>query len=309
MMKHYLVTGGAGFIGSHLVDWLLQSGDRVTVLDDFSTGRRENLSAQARLEVMTADVMEVEARDFSGPFDGLVHLAALPSVNDSWTELRRAHDLNLTATLRVLELARALKIPRLVYASSAAVYGNPARIPVQESDATLPLSPYGLQKLAGEHYGRLLAAEGVLTFVALRFFNVFGPRQVASSPYSGVISNFADALRCDKRITINGDGTQTRDFIYVTDVARGINRALLAANLAPFVVCNLGTGRAVSIRELAEMMRKNYPTWNGSIEMAPVPPGDIGQSQASTTAAKRVLDFQPEQSLEGGLAAMATAES
>lgn len=306
-MGNYLVTGGAGFIGSHLVEHLLANDHAVTVLDDFSTGRREHLPTHARLALIEADLLRVGADRFSGSYDGVVHLAALPSVNDSWTDLLRAHKLNLTATLRVIELAQGAGIPRMVYASSAAVYGDPLRVPVQEDDTTLPLSPYGLQKLAGEHYGRLLASEGGITFVGLRFFNVFGPRQVATSPYSGVISKFAAAFRAGESITINGDGSQTRDFVYVTDIVRGIAQALSLTGLPPFSVCNLGTGRAVSIQELAGIMQKLFPGWQGSIATAPALPGDIAHSQASLAAAQSLLSYCSEISLETGLAQLLAA--
>ncbi len=306
-MGNYLITGGAGFIGSHLVEHLLRTGHRVTVLDDFSTGRRENLPTHPKLSVMEADLLRLAADELSQRFDGLVHLAALPSVNDSWTALQRAHELNLTATLRVIEWARSLGIPRMVYASSAAVYGDPVRVPVHEDDATSPLSPYGLQKLTGEHYGRLLAGEGGLQFVALRFFNVFGPRQVATSPYSGVISKFAAALRADQSITINGDGSQTRDFVYVADLVRGIAQALSVPNLPPFTVCNLGTGRSVSIGQLAGVMQALFPDWTGNITHGPALPGDIAHSQATVAAAQSLLNFRPEISLEAGLAKLLVA--
>ena len=303
-MSHYLITGGAGFIGSHLVELLLQEGHRVTVIDDFSTGKRENLPSQRELSVVAADLLSITRDQLAGPFDAIVHLAALPSVNDSWTDVMAAHQLNLTATVRVLELASAMRILKIVYASSAAVYGNPQSTPIVEEHLTLPLSPYGLQKLASEQYGRVFAQNQTLSFVALRFFNVFGPRQVATSPYSGVISKFASAMRAGQPIKIHGDGQQTRDFVYVTDIARGIAQALEMAGLESYVVCNLGTGRAVSIRELAETMRAIFPHWKGSIQSAPAPPGDIVHSQASIAVAGRLLGFRPAYSLETGLARM-----
>ncbi|MEP6822168.1 MAG: NAD-dependent epimerase/dehydratase family protein [Chthoniobacterales bacterium] len=306
-MGHYFVTGGAGFIGSHLVEHLLGNDHAVTVIDDFSTGRRENLPTHPRLAVIEADILRFAADQFSQRFDGLVHLAALPSVNDSWAELQRAHELNLTATLRVIEWARSLGIPRFAYASSAAVYGDPVRVPVQEDDVTLPLSPYGLQKLAGEHYGRLLARKGELKFVALRFFNVFGPRQVATSPYSGVISKFAASFRAGRSITINGDGSQTRDFVYVADLVHGIVQALSVAKLPTFAVCNLGTGRSVSIGQLADILRTLFPDWKGKIENGPALPGDITHSQASVAAAQSLLGYRPDVSLEAGLAKLLAA--
>ena len=303
-MANYLITGGAGFIGSHLVEFLLEAGHQVTVVDNFSTGRRENLPAHSNLALVEGDILKITPEQISGKFVGLVHLAALPSVNNSWTDVMVAHELNLTATVRVLELARAMGMGRIVYASSAAVYGNPRSVPIGEEDLAMPVSPYGLQKLASERYGQLFAASQTLTFVSLRFFNVFGPRQVATSPYSGVISKFAAAMRTGQSIKIYGDGQQTRDFVYVTDIARGIAGALETPDLPPYLVCNLGTGQAVSIRQLAEAMRLNFPDWKGRIETAPAPPGDIVHSQASISAAERLLGYTPAHSLEAGLARM-----
>lgn len=303
-MSNYLITGGAGFIGSHLVERLLGGGYQVTVIDNFSTGRRENLSPHSRLTLVEGDILEVGPEQLGGRFDGVVHLAAVASVNDSWSDVMGAHRLNLTATVRVLELARALRIPRFVFASSAAVYGNPAQVPIREGQATLPLSPYGLQKLASEHYGRLLAQSETLSFVALRFFNVFGPRQVPNSPYSGVISKFVAALRSDQPVIIYGDGEQTRDFVYVADIAAGMVQALESARPEPYLVCNLGTGRAVTIRALAEKLRALFPEWKGSIETAPAPLGDIAHSRADISVAARQLGYRPAESLESGLARM-----
>jgi UDP-glucose 4-epimerase len=197
-----------------------------------------------------------------------------------------------------------MSIPRIVFASSAAVYGDPQSVPISEEHLTLPLSPYGLQKLASEQYGRLFGQNQTLSFVALRIFNVFGPRQVATAPYSGVISKFASAMRSGRPIKIYGDGKQTRDFVYVTDVTRGIAQALETASLDPFIICNLGTGRAVSIRELAETMRAMFPDWKGDFQPAPAPPGEIVHSQASIAAAGRRFGFRPAYSLEAGLARM-----
>lgn len=305
-MAHYLVTGGAGFIGSHLIELLLQTGHRVTAIDDFSTGKRDNLPDANALTVIEADLLTLTRDQLAGPFDAVVHLAALPSVNDSWAQLAQAHALNLTATVRVLDLAQKLDIPRIVYASSAAVYGNPDAVPIKEGDRTQPLSPYGLQKLASEDYGRLFARKD-FSFVALRFFNVFGTRQVATSPYSGVITKFATAMRTNQPVTIFGGGTQTRDFVYVKDIADGILLALQASGLEPFTVCNLGGGSAVSVLQLAETMRALFPDWTRPFQHAAAPPGDIVQSQADISVAQRLLSYRPQYSLESGLAAMLRA--
>jgi UDP-glucose 4-epimerase len=305
-MAHYLVTGGAGFIGSHLVDRLLRSGHRVTVVDDFSTGLRENLPVDDELVILAADLLRLVPNEFAGSFDAVVHLAGLPSVTDSWSQIATTHALNLTATVRVIELAQQLGISRIVYGSSAAVYGNPDSVPIRETHRLRPLSPYGLQKSASEAYGRLFAREN-FSFVALRFFNVFGPRQVATSPYSGVITKFARAMRANQPVTIFGDGTQTRDFVYVKDIAEGISRALEAPNLEPFTACNLGCGRAISVLELAETVRRFFPQWRSGFQHVPAPPGDIVQSAADISAAQRWLSYRPQYSLETGLAELSQA--
>src|ERR1041384_3282269 len=176
-MAHYLITGGAGFIGSHLVEWLLAAGHRLTVIDDFSTGRRENLPPHPQLAIVARDLLGLTREHLQGPFDAGAQLAALPSVSDSWTQLAKAHAINLTGTVRVIELAQQLKIPRLVFASSAAVYGDTDVVPIEETQPLPPASSYSLKKKASEEYGRLLAGRDFF-FVTLRFFNVFGPRQV-----------------------------------------------------------------------------------------------------------------------------------
>lgn len=302
-MAHYLITGGAGFIGSHLVERLLAEDHRVTVLDDLSSGRRENLPETSGLALVVADLLSVRHEQLAGPFDAVVHLAALPSVNDSWTQLAAAHAINLTGTVRVIELAQALGIPRIVYASSAAVYGDATVFPIAETAPLQPLSPYGLQKFASEEYGRLLAREN-LTFVALRFFNVFGLRQVAGSPYSGVITKFASAMRANEPVTIFGGGGQTRDFVYVQDIVTGLVLALQATGLKPFTVCNLGGGSVVSITQLAEAMRALFPKWEAGFRQAAAPPGDIVRSEADIAVARHLLGYEPRFSLTSGLSEM-----
>jgi UDP-glucose 4-epimerase len=302
-MAHYLITGGAGFIGSHVVEWLLKSDHRVTVIDDFSAGRRENLPTHSELSIVAQDLLCLRNEELTGPFHAVLHLAALPSVNASWSNLLQAHAVNLSATVRVIELAQQLRIPRIVYASSAAVYGDADIVPIEEMHRLRPTSPYGLQKASGEEYGRLCAGKN-LSFVALRFFNVFGPRQVADSPYSGVITIFAQAMRENQPITIFGGGGQTRDFVFVKDIARGIASALEISELNPFTVCNFGSGAAVAIRQLVSTMRQFFPEWSGAIKEAPARHGDIVRSAAEISAAQRLLSYRPRYSLESGLAEM-----
>ena len=302
-MAHYLITGGAGFIGSHLVEWLLESGHRVTVIDDFSAGARDYLPTHSELSIVEQDLLRLTNNELTGPFHAIVHLAALPSVTASWSNLLQAHAVNLTATVRVIELAQQLGIPRIVYASSAAVYGDSDVVPIEEMQRLRPTSPYGVQKVAGEEYGRLCSSKN-LSFVALRFFNVFGPRQVAGSPYSGVITIFAQAMRENRPITIFGGGGQTRDFVFVKDIALGIASALEMSNLNPFTVCNLASGTAVTIRQLVATMRQFFPEWSGSIKEAPARLGDIVRSSADISAARNLLSYQSRYSLESGLAEM-----
>ena len=302
-MAHYLITGGAGFIGSHLVEWLLESGHRVTVIDDFSAGTRDNLPTHSELSIVEQDLLRLTNNELTGPFHAIVHLAALPSVTASWSNLLQAHAVNLTATVRVIELAQQLGIPRIVYASSAAVYGDSDVVPIEEMQRLRPTSPYGVQKVAGEEYGRLCSSKN-LSFVALRFFNAFGPRQVAGSPYSGVITIFAQAMRENRPITIFGDGGQTRDFVFVKDIALGIASALEMSDLNPFTVCNLASGTAVTIRQLVATMRQFFPEWSGSIKEAPARLGDIVRSSADISAARNLLSYQSRYSLESGLAEM-----
>ena len=302
-MAHYLITGGAGFIGSHLVEWLLESGHRVTVIDDFSAGTRDNLPTHSELSIVEQDLLRLTNNELTGPFHAIVHLAALPSVTASWSNLLQAHAVNLTATVRVIELAQQLGIPRIVYASSAAVYGDSDVVPIEEMQRLRPTSPYGVQKVAGEEYGRLCSSKN-LSFVALRFFNVFGPRQVAGSPYSGVITIFAQAMRENRPITIFGGGGQTRDFVFVKDIALGIASALEMSDLNPFTVCNLASGTTVTIRQLVATMRQFFPEWSGSIKEAPARLGDIVRSSADISAARNLLSYQSRYSLESGLAEM-----
>jgi len=302
-MAHYLITGGAGFIGSHLVEWLLESGHRVTVIDDFSAGTRDNLPTHSELSIVEQDLLRITNNELTGPFHAIVHLAALPSVTASWSNLLQAHAVNLTATVRVIELAQQLGIPRIVYASSAAVYGDSDVVPIEEMQRLRPTSPYGVQKVAGEEYGRLCSSKN-LSFVALRFFNVFGPRQVAGSPYSGVITIFAQAMGENRPITIFGGGGQTRDFVFVKDIALGIASALEMSDLNPFTVCNLASGTAVTIRQLVATMRQFFPEWSGSIKEAPARLGDIVRSSADISAARNLLSYQSRYSLESGLAEM-----
>jgi UDP-glucose 4-epimerase len=302
---HFLITGGLGFIGSHLVEQLLSEDHTITIVDDLSSGRRDNVPGDDRINLIVKNVLDLDATDVSAPIHGAAHLAAIASVNSSWTHARLSHDSNLTSTLRMIELCAALKIPRLVFASSAAVYGEPKRTPIDENHPTRPISPYGLQKLMSEEYGRLFADRVGFSFIALRVFNAYGPRQVADSPYSGVISRFLQSARAGQPATLYGDGFQTRDFVYVKDVATAFVRALTGAGKAgDTLVCNIGTGQPISIRDLASYIAKFAESGSLNPSHAPSPPGDIKHSCANISAAQRFLGFEPRYPLEQGLTLM-----
>ena len=238
-----LVTGGAGFIGSHFVDLVVSLGGQVVVVDDLSSGAVDNFAGHRSIEFVKKNFQTCEAWDFAGSFDAIVHLAALPSVATSWEQPMQAHELNLSLTLHAITLTSELRVKRIVFASSAAVYGETKEVPTKESSQTSPSSPYGLQKLTSERYGELFARARGLSFVGLRFFKVYGPRQSQSSPYSGVISKFLAAMGKGLPVNITGDGEQTRDFIYVKDAAAALRAAVTKIpKETPWLVLNIGTG-------------------------------------------------------------------
>jgi len=310
-----VVTGGAGFIGSHVVDRLVERGCRVVVLDDFRTGKRENLArwAEARfrldgaepaVEIVTCDVsggifaaLAPLTRRF-GPVERIIHLAAQVSVVASVASPVSDSQVNYGATLQVLEYARALEVKKVVFASSAAVYGDVATFPVSEELRCRPVSPYGIHKYASElaldYYTSVL---GVAT-TALRFFNVYGPRQDPSSPYSGVISIFADRARAGSPLVIFGDGEQTRDFVYVGDVSRAVVGAALSDAATPAL--NIGTGTEITINQLARTLVE-LCGGRSPISHAPPRAGEIVRSVATVELARDLLGFAAETALVDGL--------
>ena len=252
-MPAYLVTGGCGFIGSHLIDALVRDGHQVRVLDDLSTGRRENLPQNAKLTVgSVADAALVA--DLMRGADGCFHLAAVASTqrsNEAWVDTHRS---NLSGTVCVLDAARVRQVP-VIYASSAAVYGAQGPWPIRETDALRPVTAYGADKLGSEHHARVAGLIHKVPTLGFRFFNVYGPRQDAHSPYSGVISIFVDRVLRNQEIDIHGDGTQVRDFIYVLDIVRFLTVGMAKASSEPRVF-NACTGRATSIQALASLIGK-----------------------------------------------------
>ena len=301
-MTKYLVTGGAGFIGSHVVDSLIALGKRVRVVDNLSTGKKENLIqyGPSVVEFIEADLVDpsVVANAVDG-IDCVIHIAALPSVPRSVKDPTASHLVNVDATLLLLEAARAAQVSRFVFASSSSVYGDSSILPKHEEMLPNPLSPYALQKLIGEQYLRLFSSLYGLDTVSLRFFNVFGPRQDPDSPYSGVISLFTAALSAGRQPKIYADGEQTRDFTYVSDVVA----AVVAASTAPGVsgkVINVACGGRVSVNDLFNTLRDVM-----GVDVDPIyqPPraGDVRDSQADNTLAKQLLGFRTMVTVEEGL--------
>lgn len=301
-IRHFIVTGGAGFIGSHVTEQLLLEGHRVTVVDNLTTGRLANLPNHSRLKLLRKNVLSCQPKDFTQPIDGIAHLAATPSITESWLHPLEAHHNNLSATIAVILLCQALHIPRLVFASSAAVYGNTTQSPISEEQETSPISPYGLQKLVSEQYANLFAQQLGLSFISLRLFNVFGARQAPTSQYSGVISIFTNAMQEGLPITIYGTGMQTRDFIYVKDVANAFTKALTISLPSGFCqACNVGTSETTSLLEIVNILKPWFPKWDSPMRFTTARPGDIQHSQADISRLSSILGFTPQWSVESGL--------
>ena len=299
-MACYLVTGGAGFIGSHVVDALAARGDAVRVLDDLSTGRRENLAGHPAVELIEADLAERQVAEGAvAGVDCAIHLAAVPSVPRSVREPRRSHRANVEATHELLLAARDAGLRRVVLASSSAVYGDSATLPKHERLHPAPVSPYALHKLIGEQYAALFSRLYGLETVALRFFNVFGPRQSPDSQYSGVVSLFTAALLAGRAAAIHGDGEQTRDFTYVEDVARGVLQAC-AAPSASGRVFNIARGGRTSVNALHAALQRVTGA-SVAVRYAEPRAGDVRHSQADVSLARDLLGFAPAVPLEEGL--------
>jgi UDP-glucose 4-epimerase len=297
-----VVTGGAGFIGSHLVEALLGEGYRVRVVDNLSTGHLENLAAvEGRYEWVEGDLADfgVASRALAGA-EYVFHEAAVPSVPRSVREPLESHASGPTATLNVLEAAREAGVRRLMFAASSSAYGETEELPKHEAIYPSPLSPYAAGKLAGEAYVHVYAQTMGLDGVSLRYFNVFGPRQDPSSPYSGVISVFARVMSQGRRPTIFGDGKQTRDFTYVANVVAANLAALRAESPLRGAVLNVGTGRRISLLDLVAAMNDVLGT-TLEPEFQPARPGDVLHSQASLDRVREVLGYRPAVEFEEGL--------
>ena len=298
-MNKYLVTGGAGFIGSHTVDHLLAKDQQVVVLDNFSSGYRNNLPDSHPL----LTIIEGDIRDASAVFEATqgvthcLHLAAQVSVVKSLEDPADSATHNILGFINVLNTAKINNVKRFVYASSAATYGNPTSLPLNESEPVKPESPYGLEKQINELYVQLFSELYNTSACGLRYFNVYGPRQDPKSPYAGVIALFADAVLAKQALTIYGDGFQSRDFIFVNDVARA-NLAALDSHFEGVV--NIATGSTVTLLELIEVLEK-IVGHKCDKTFEPERKGDIKHSAATVDTLQQEFNVKVKHSLEEGL--------
>ncbi len=301
-MHTTLITGGCGFIGSHIAEALVADRVKVRVFDNFSSGKLENLKGFGDgIEVIRGDVCDPEA--LSAAMKGVSHVfheAALVSVSVSVEKPIDNDSINIRGTLNVLQAARAAKVKRVVFATSAAVYGNNPVLPKREDMLPEPESPYALGKLTGEYYLKLFSSLYGVETVALRYFNVFGPRQDGKSMYSGVISRFTDDLRSGRTPTIFGDGQQTRDFVYVKDVVQANLLAMRSAKVGHGEVFNVATGKTVSLLQLLDALKKIM-----GVQVEPIfkeaRAGDIKHSLADISKIQAALGYAPKFGLEEGL--------
>ena len=313
----WLVTGGGGFIGSHIVEHLLSHNQQVTVLDDFSTGHQRNLKAavtgagpgaDTRLQVVEGDVTDAGAcRNACTGASFVLHLAALGSVPLSMEQPVRTHEANVSGMVQLLEAARTAGVRRLVYSSSSAVYGDGPGLPKTESMPPAPLSPYAASKWIDEIYANIWWQCYGLETVGLRYFNVFGPRQDPAGSYAAVIPAWVDAMIHGRPVTINGDGLNTRDFCYVGNVVEAnILAALTERRKLPGAVCNVATGGKATLLELFHalqsiLLEKRPGTIMPDPVHGPPRPGDIVHSQADITLAYELLGYRPAIDLHQGL--------
>lgn len=305
----YLVTGGAGFIGSSIVEALLRRGESVVVLDDFSTGPRSNLKAALRARPAGApepDILEGDIRDAATVRRAVrgathvLHQAALPSVQRSVEDPESSHAVNATGTLNLLVAARDAGVRRFVYASSSSVYGDSPALPKVESMPTAPLSPYAASKLAGEHYCRIFHGLYGLETIALRYFNVFGPRQDPTSQYAAVVPNFMKAVTSGQPPTVFGDGLQSRDFTYIENAVDANLRACEAPGQASGRAYNIACGERVTLLQLLQILERVAGSAIRPVHDRPRP-GDVRHSLADIQEARRRLGYAPRVSLEEGL--------
>src|SRR5713226_8561313 len=298
----YLVTGGAGFIGSNTVEELVRRGDSVVVLDDLSSGREDNLAEfRNKITFIKGSITDLEVvRKAMHEAEYVLHLAARTSVPRSVKDPIDTNKINIEGTLNVLVAAKELKVKRVVFAASSSAYGETPTLPKVETMQPQPISPYGVTKYVGELYGQTFGRCYGLENVALRYFNIFGPRQDPSSPYSGVLAKFCTAFLEDTPPVVFGDGEQTRDFTYVENAVKANLLACETPNVSGKVF-NVGVGGRVSLNEVVRALGK---ITGKTLEAKYDPPrdGDIRDSQADITQAKELLGYEPQVSFEEGLA-------
>lgn len=288
-----LVTGGAGFIGSHLVDRLIEQGHKVIVIDNLSTGKKENLNPEA--DFYELDICDFEKiRPFFQGIDYVFHLAAIPRMPVSVKDPVGTSEANILGTVSVFKVASENKIKRVIFVSSSSVYGNQKELPLRENMIPNPISPYALQKLVGEQFAKLFTQLYKIPIISLRYFNVYGPRADPDSEYSLVIGKFLKQKSQEKPLTIFGDGEQTRGFCYVDDVIEANIKAMRSERLKGGEVINIGSKKSYSVNYLSELI-------GGEVKYLPPRIGDVRHTQADITLAKNFLNWQPKVSFEEGI--------
>jgi len=300
-MALYLVTGGAGFIGSHLVEELVRRGEKVRVLDNFSTGKRENLKpCLDRIELLEGDIRSYHiVREAVQGVEYILHQGALPSVPRSINDPITTNEVNVGGTLNILDAARDAGVKRVVYASSSSVYGANRELPKREEMMPQPISPYAVAKLTGEKYCHVFSRTYGLETVALRYFNVFGPGQDPQSAYAAFIPRCVVGMMEGERLTIFGDGTQSRDFTYVSNVVEANLLAVQAEGVSGEVF-NVACGTSLSLNEIVGHIRQVLGG-DGDIVYGPLRPGDVPHSQADISQARARLGYEPRVPVEEGL--------
>lgn len=292
-MAKCLVTGGAGFIGSHIVDALIQKGHEVLVVDNLSTGKKENINPNAYF--FEADLRDFDAiRPLFEGVDYVFHEAALPRIPLSIEKPIETNDINVKGTLHALVASKEAGVKKFIYASSSSALGGAASIPMKENGVCQPLNPYALQKYVGELYCKIFSIIYKLPTVCLRYFNVYGPRQPREGAYVPVIGIFLTQKREGKPLTITGDGGQTRDFTHVSDVARANILALESSKTGNGEVINIGAGKNYSINEIAKMI-------SGDVQHIPLPAGEMRNTLADISKARELLGWEPQVKLEDGI--------
>ncbi|MGY8825171.1 MAG: SDR family oxidoreductase [Candidatus Latescibacterota bacterium] len=300
-MASYLVTGGAGFIGSHLVEELLRRGQKVRVLDNFSTGKRENLHGlMDQIELIEGDIRSYHiVREAVQGIDFVLHQGALPSVPRSINDPITTNEVNVGGTLNVLDASKDAGVKRVVYASSSSVYGPDPELPVREDMTPQPVSPYAVAKLTGEKYCHVFSRVYGLETVALRYFNIFGPRQDPNTQYSAFIPKFVVGIMDGQSLTIDGDGEQAKDFTYVSNVVEA-NLLALEAEGVSGEVFNVGCGQSTSVNEVVRHIRQ-IANAQGEISYGPSRTGDVPRSLADISRAREKLGYSPQVLLREGL--------